>query len=175
MGIARRGSRSPSKDAAVRIGVLSDTHGILESKILEAFQGVERILHAGDVGGAEILTELEALAPVTAVRGNCDGFPLAHRLREIETLELAGFRFLLIHEVGRPEKPTEIVLRQIRERRPDMIVFGHTHSPLDRVLEGVRFFNPGGSGPRRFGLPRTFARLELSRSGIAAELIGLDG
>src|SRR5262249_46528250 len=142
--------------------------------VLEAFQGVDRILHAGDVGGEEIITELESLAPVTAVRGNCDGFPLAQRLPEMETMELAGFRILMIHEVGRPERPTEVVLRQIRERRPDMIVFGHTHSPLDRVLEGVRFLNPGGAGPRRFGLPRTIARLELSRSGISAEFIGLD-
>lgn len=150
----------------MKIGLISDTHGRLDSRVVEAFAGVDRILHAGDVGGPEILTELSAVAPVTAVAGNTDGFSLAGQLRAWEALVLGGVRFLLIHQVGRPEKPGPGIRRLIDGQRPEVLVFGHTHAPFDRVIEGVRFFNPGGAGPPRFRLPRTVALMEVSSTGI---------
>ena len=158
----------------MRIGVIADTHGLLEARVLQVFQGVEAILHAGDVGTAEVLEELSALAPVTAVLGNNDGFPLAHRLRDVEVADLGGVRFLILHQVGKPQNPDEEVRRLVLLHRPAVVVFGHTHAPFDQVQEGVRFFNPGGSGPRRFGLPRTVALLEVSPSGVAARFVDLD-
>ena len=159
----------------MRVGVISDTHGRLESRALEAFEGVARILHAGDVGSPEVLSELAVLAPVTAVLGNTDGFPLAERLRPVEVLDLSGIRFLITHQVKSPESPGEDVARLIEKHRPAVVVFGHTHAPCDRVAGGVRFFNPGGAGPRRFGLPRTVAILELGPSGVKSRFVNLDG
>jgi uncharacterized protein len=159
----------------MKIGVISDTHGRLESRVLEAFQGAERIFHAGDVGSEEIITELSAVAPVTAVWGNTDGFPLAGRLKEAEWVEAEEVRFLILHQVGSPERPTEFARKLIEEGRPGMVIFGHTHSPCDRIVGGVRYFNPGGSGPRRFGLPRTIAILKVRGSRVDARLLDLDG
>jgi putative phosphoesterase len=157
----------------MRIGVISDTHGRLEARALESFGGVERIFHAGDVGSEEILAKLASLAPVTAVLGNVDG-PSFAGLKEAEWAEAEGVRFLIFHQLGTPERPTPKARRLIREGRPGMVIFGHTHSPCDRVVEGVRFFNPGGSGPRRFSLPRTVAILEVSGARVEARFVDLD-
>jgi len=151
----------------MRIGVLSDTHGRLDSRVLELFQGVDVILHAGDIGGEEILTELSSVAPVTAVLGNTDGFPLASTLKAWEWLELQGERVALTHQIGHPERPTAEVSSLIAQRRPTLVVFGHTHAPFHRVVGGVRFLNPGAAGPRRFSLPRSIALLELGQMGGA--------
>jgi uncharacterized protein len=146
----------------MRIGVLSDTHGQLDSRVLELFQGVDAILHAGDVGGPEILEELSALAPVKAVVGNTDGFPLSGTLKAVEFLEVEEERIVLTHQIGSPDSPSR-ELRQIRESfAPSLIVFGHTHSPWDKTLNGVRYVTPGAAGPRRFSLPRTVALLEIA-------------
>jgi len=159
----------------MKIGVISDTHGRLDPRVMEVFRGVDRILHAGDVGGEEILVELGALAPVTAVAGNTDGFPLAERLRETEILDLGGLRVLLTHQVGDPERPSAPLVSLMETTRPGLVVFGHTHAPFDQLIRGVRFFNPGGAGPRRFSLPRTVALLELGPAvGIEARFIPLD-
>ena len=158
----------------MRIGLISDTHGRLESRVLEIFQGVDRILHAGDVGTEEVLEALGSVAPVTAVYGNVDTFPLVERLREAECFEEAGVRFLILHQIGSPERLAEPARLRIGARRPDVIVFGHTHAVCDRVVEGIRFLNPGGSGPRRFGLPRTVALLEANRGEIAVRFVNLD-
>jgi putative phosphoesterase len=146
----------------MRIGILSDTHGQLDSRVLELFQGVDRILHAGDVGGPEILDELSALAPVTAVAGNTDGFPLVDRLKKVEFIALAGERIALIHQIGSPDSPARELRDIVCSFLPSFIVFGHTHSPWDKTLQGVRYVNPGAAGPRRFSLPRTIAILELA-------------
>ena len=159
----------------MRIGVISDTHGRLDSRVLEEFRGVNRILHAGDVGSEEVLLELSAVAPVIAVRGNVDGFPLSTRLREAETVELEGIRFLIVHEVGRPESPLPEVRKLLDRHAPDLVIFGHTHVPCDAVAGGVRFFNPGSAGPPRFGRPRTIALMEISPGkGVEARLLNLD-
>jgi len=158
----------------MRIGVISDTHGHLDSRALEIFRGVERILHAGDVGSEEILADLGTLAPVTAVLGNTDGFPLASRLRESELLDLEGTRVLLIHQVGAPERPNPVVESLLSKHRPALVVFGHTHAPYHRTLGSVCFLNPGGAGPRRFRLPRSVALLDLTPHEIRVEFVALD-
>lgn len=154
--------------------MISDTHSRLESRALEAFEGVDRIFHAGDIGSEEVLLELSAVAPVTAVVGNTDTFPLVGRLRESEWVEAGGLRFLILHQVGSPERPAPSARKLIEAGRPGVVVFGHTHVPCDRVVGAVRFFNPGGSGPRRFGLPRTVAILEIARGRVLARFVDLD-
>jgi putative phosphoesterase len=158
----------------MKIGLISDTHGRLDSRALEIFSGVDRILHAGDVGGEEILAELEAVAPVTAVLGNTDGFPLASRLKESELVDLGGKRLLLIHQVGHPERPAPAVTSLLSKHAISLVVFGHTHAPFDRTLGAVRYLNPGGAGPRRFQLPRSVALLELGPREVAVEFVALD-
>jgi len=144
----------------MRLGIIADTHGLLRPEVFPAFRGVDRILHAGDVGRADILTELEAVAPVTAVWGNTDGFDLRRALPEIVEIEIEGFRFLLIHghQLGVPTP------QKLNRAYPDaeVIVFGHTHKPLLTVVDlVVTVMNPGGAGPRRFDLPASVGIMEL--------------
>ena len=159
----------------MRIGILSDTHGRLDSIVLEIFQGVDRILHAGDIGGEEILEELRSVAPVTAVSGNTDHFPLVSTLKASEFLEFQPERIVLTHQIGHPERLSQEASDLLKEFRPTLVVFGHTHSPLNRVVRGVRFLNPGAAGPRRFSLPRTVALLEVGPSGgVQVQFVPLD-
>ena len=144
----------------MRLGIIADTHNLLRSEVFEVFRGVDRILHAGDVGEPELLTELEAVAPVTAVWGNTDGFDLRRRLPEVVETRIAGFDFLLIHGhqlgVPTPEK--------LNHAYPaaEVIVFGHTHQPLLTLVDQVvTVMNPGGAGPFRFGLPASVGIMEL--------------
>jgi len=129
----------------MRIGVISDTHGLLRPEVFEAFARVDHILHAGDVGGEEVLERLRALAPVTACAGNNDGFrcgDAGHKAR----VELAGTRFLVMHIRAEAEE-------ELRRVPADVVVFGHSHTPLDEKRDAVWWFNPGSAGPRRFSLP----------------------
>ena len=140
--------------------MISDTHGLLRAEVFEVFSGVDRILHAGDVGSGEILTELEALAPVTAVWGNTDGFELRARLPEVVETRIEGFDFLIIHghQLGVPTPDG------LNRAYPDaeVIIFGHTHKPLLTLVDQVvTVMNPGGAGPFRFGLPASVGILEL--------------
>ena len=144
----------------MRVGVIADTHGLLRPEVFEVFDGVDHILHAGDIGPAELLTELEAIAPVTAVWGNTDGFDLRRRLPAVATPELEGLPFVVTHghELGSPA-PDALV-----KEYPDalVIVFGHTHRPLLTLVDRVvTVMNPGGAGRRRFDLPPSVGILEL--------------
>lgn len=144
----------------MRLGIISDTHGLLRPEVFEAFKGVDRILHAGDLGDRELLTELEAIAPVTAVWGNTDGFDLRGRLPERVETRIEGFDFLLIHGhqlgVPTPEKLNRAF------PAAEVIIFGHTHKPLLTIVDQVvTVMNPGGAGPFRFGLPASVGIMEL--------------
>lgn len=144
----------------MRLGVISDTHGLLRPEVFEAFARVDHILHAGDVGGPGLLTELETLAPVTAVYGNTDGSELRSRLPRVATLELDGFDIVVTHgdQLGTPTPAA------LNATFPDaqIIVFGHTHRPLLTVVDVVvTVMNPGGAGARRFNLPPSVGILEL--------------
>jgi uncharacterized protein len=139
------------------VGILSDTHGLLRPSVFHALEGVDHILHAGDVGNPDILTALEALAPVTAVWGNTDGFDLRHRVPEVARVGLAGLSVVVLHGHRFGRTPTPEVLR---EAYPEagLVVYGHTHRPVMEELGGAWFVNPGSCGPRRFQLPVGLAR-----------------
>jgi putative phosphoesterase len=129
----------------VRIGVISDTHGLLRPQVRDVFRGVDHILHAGDIGGEEVLAELGVIAEVTACAGNNDGWRCGPAGRSAR-VSLGGLRFLLVHI--RDDAGAEL------QRAPaDVVVFGHSHKPLDERSGGIWWFNPGSAGPRRFSLP----------------------
>jgi len=144
----------------MRLGVISDTHGLLRPEVFEIFHGVDHILHGGDVGPPAILDELGALAPVTAVYGNTDERELRSRRPQVATLELDGFTIVVTHgdQFGSPT-PAKL---QAAFPDAEIIVFGHTHRPLLTLVDVVvTVMNPGGAGPRRFNLPASVGILEL--------------
>jgi uncharacterized protein len=144
----------------MRIGVISDTHGLLRPEVFEVFRDVDHIVHGGDVGPASILDELGGIAPVTAVYGNTDGPELRRRLPQVARLELDGFTIIVTHgdQFGSPTP------EKLQAAFPDaeIIVFGHTHRPLLTLVDVVvTVMNPGGAGRRRFDLPASVGVLEL--------------
>ena len=144
----------------MRLGIISDTHDLLRPEVFAIFQGVDRILHAGDVGDPGLLVELEAIAPVTAVWGNTDGSELRAMLPEVVETRIEGFDFLLLHghQLGVPT-PEKLNLAY---PAAEVIIFGHTHKPLLTIVDQVvTVMNPGGAGPRRFDLPASVGILEL--------------
>lgn len=148
------------------VGLISDTHGLVRAEVHTALAGVERILHAGDVGGDEILDELELIAPVAAVYGNTDR-PGDPRLREALDIEIGGLRVHVSHghEVGSPT-PERLAARY----DADVIVYGHTHRQrVERVGERL-VVNPGAAGPRRFDLVPCVAILTVGDGRAAVEL-----
>ncbi len=153
-----------------RFGLISDTHGRFDPQLTRLFQGCEQLLHAGDVGGGEVLWALEAIAPVRAVRGNTDearfdGF----NLPDILCLELqAGQRSvkaLLLHILGAPGHPSVEAAAAVSRQRPRILLFGHTHAPYAAMEGGTLLINAGSAGPRRNSLPRCAALLELAEEG----------
>jgi putative phosphoesterase len=144
----------------LRLGVISDTHGMLRPEIFDLFRQVDHILHAGDVGKWEVVADLEALAPVTAVYGNSDGSELRARLPRVATVRLDGFDIVVTHgdQFG---SPTPAKLHEAFPRA-DIIVFGHTHRPLlELVDKTVTVMNPGGAGAARFDLKPSVGIMEL--------------
>lgn len=151
----------------MRIGVISDTHGLLRPQALAALAGSELILHAGDIGAPEVLAALEAIAPVAAVRGNNDTEPWAEALPETRVVEAGGLRFYLLHDLK------TLALDPLAAGF-DAVLSGHSHKPLAETRAGVLYLNPGSAGPRRFRLPITLARLRLAEGRINSELLHLD-
>ncbi len=156
------------------LGVLSDSHGLLRPELWPALEGVEHILHAGDVGPAGLLTELEAVAPVTAVWGNTDGWVLRERLPEVAEVELGGRRIVVLHghQFGRSPTPTLLA-----ERFPeaDLVIYGHTHLPREERVGSVLTLNPGACGHRRFSILPSLARVTLGPDGVEVEFVELPG
>lgn len=150
----------------MRIGVISDTHDLVRPEVVEALRGVELILHAGDVGRAAVLHELEKLAPVRAVRGNTDRGPWAAALPKREALELEGVVIYLHHG----HEPLEI---DPVAGGFGVVIQGHTHKPRLEHYGGVLYLNPGSAGPRRFTLPVSLAYLTIANGQVEAELLEL--
>lgn len=150
----------------MRIGVISDTHGLLRPQAIEALRGSELILHAGDVGLPEVLDELRRIAPVVAVRGNVDVELWARRLPATEMAEAGGKGFYILHRIA------ELDLKP-RAAQVDAVIFGHSHQPTTEWRDGVLFFNPGSAGPRRFSLPVTVGRIEIVKGELRPEIIAL--
>jgi uncharacterized protein len=144
----------------MRVGIISDTHGVLHPRVAEVFAGVDHIIHAGDVGGAEILRALRKIAPVTHVDGNNDGASG----EDVARITLAGVRFLVTHILPRPSKPGKHVLRALKREEADVVVFGHSHLPHDEELDGIRYFNPASAGPRRFDYPTSVGMFDGARA-----------
>lgn len=152
----------------MKVGIISDTHGLLRPEVFEAFAEVDHILHAGDVGDAEILTELEALAPVTAVSGNTDDGAIRARVPEVASVLLDGVRVVVTHG-HRLGSPTPDLL-VAHHPGAHLLVYGHTHKPLIRRVETTLVVNPGSAGPRRFSLPVGVALASLEDGMVEARL-----
>jgi putative phosphoesterase len=151
------------------LGIISDTHGLFDPQLPALFEGVEHILHGGDVGSGEIIVRLEKIAPVTAVLGNNDA---GLDLRETEVLGLDGRKFLVHHIVDVRDLADGIRERIAREA-PDVVVFGHTHKPHAGQLGRTLYFNPGYAGPQRFKLNRSVALLHIDGADLRWEFKSL--
>jgi len=147
----------------MKIGVISDTHGLLRAEALAALQGVEHILHAGDVGDAAILDALRTIAPVTAIRGNVDTHGACALLPATEMVSLGGVSFYLVHSVHDLDVNAEAA-------GIACVVSGHSHQPLIEERRGVMYLNPGSAGPRRFSLPVSLAYVTIEGGAMRAEL-----
>ena len=147
-----------------KIGVISDTHGLLRREARQQLSGVDHIIHAGDIGSPDIIPRLEKIAPVTAVKGNIDQAAWATSFADDETLAMAGPKILILHN------------RNDLDGDPgaagfDIVVSGHSHKPSIETTDGILYLNPGSAGPRRFTLPIALAHLELTDSSILPRIL----
>ena len=148
------------------VGVISDTHGLLRPEAVAALRGSELILHAGDVGRAEVLEALRAVAPTTAIRGNVDTAIWATALPATEVISVDGLELYMLHDRAALDLDP-------RAAGFAAVIYGHTHRPGAEVRHGVLYLNPGSAGPRRFTLPVTVARLTITAGHLSHEIIDL--
>jgi len=152
----------------MKIGVVSDTHGLLRPEVAPALAGVERILHLGDVGKASVLKKLGKIAPVTAVRGNVDREGPCSELPETEVTLIGGRYVYMLHDLN-------TIHLDPAAGKFAAVLFGHTHVPNFYRRKSVLYFNPGSCGPRRFRLPVTVGLLEVSEDGeLEPRIVELD-
>ncbi len=149
------------------IGVISDTHGLLRPEALDALQGSDYIIHAGDVGDPQILDELAAIAPVTAVRGNVDHGAWAQKIPATNVLELGEISIYVLHRLQDLDLKPEAA-------KFAAVIYGHSHVPEQEMKNGVLYFNPGSAGPRRFKLPVSVGRLHLINGKLESEIVMLE-
>ena len=150
----------------MKLGVVSDTHGLLRPEVIPALAGVDQILHLGDVGKHSILESLATVAPVHAIRGNIDRTGPCSRLPETDVLFFEEHYLYLLHDLG--------TLRlDPAAARFSAVLYGHSHQPHIEKRKGVLYFNPGSCGPRRFELPVTLGILEISDGNIRPEIVHL--
>jgi len=151
----------------VKIGVVSDTHGLLRPEVAPALKGVERILHLGDVGRPSILEELAEIAPVTAIRGNVDREGVCGKLPETDVVLIEGHYLYMLHDL-------KTLHLDPAAAKFSAVLSGHTHVPNFSTKKGVLYFNPGSCGPRRFELPVTVGLLEVNAEGeLQPEIVTL--
>ena len=143
-----------------RVGLISDTHGLLRPEALRFLRGSDLIVHGGDVGDPAILDALRAIAPVTAVRGNNDRDAWARALREVEVLKVERVSICVVHDLK--------ALREADAHR--VVVSGHSHKPKIEERDGVLYVNPGSAGPRRFTLPVALGELKIQGSSVRARI-----
>lgn len=171
---ASKSQRTPAKNQAdlpvkipQKIGLISDTHGLLREEALQALRGSELIIHAGDVGDPNILDALRKIAPVVAVRGNVDTAEWARSLPETAVAEAGQVHIYVLHDVHALDLHP-------RAAGFHIVVSGHSHQPGQTERDGVMYLNPGSAGPRRFNLPITVARLDLAARPWRIELVDLE-
>lgn len=144
------------------IGVISDTHGLIRSQALEAFKGADLIFHGGDIGSIQVLRALEEIAPVVAVRGNCDRDYWSKEIPISRSFELGKRRFLIIHNL----QDLKTIPRPL-----DAVIFGHSHQSKVYVNDKILYLNPGSAGPKRFRLQVTVARIRIENGNLTPEII----
>ena len=149
-----------------RVGVISDTHGLLRPEVVEALRGVDHILHAGDVGDPAILDALRELAPVAAIRGNIDTSGACAELPATEFVTVAGTNFYLVHNIA------DLDLEP-KAAGVHVVIYGHSHKNAVEWRREVLYFNPGAAGPRRFSLPVTVGVVELRDGRIKPKVLTL--
>jgi putative phosphoesterase len=150
-----------------RLGIISDTHGLLRPEAAAFLSGCDRILHAGDIGNAEVLAQLTAIAPTTAVRGNNDKGAWADDIPATELFEFSGIYVYAIHDLAELDIDPCAAGIQI-------VVSGHSHKPQIEKRDGVVFINPGSAGPRRFQLPIAVAELFVKNGAISSHIVELE-
>jgi uncharacterized protein len=150
----------------VIIGVISDTHGLLRPEALDALQGSNYIIHAGDVGDPQILDQLAAIAPVTAVRGNVDHGAWAQKIPATNILEIGEILIYVLHRIQDFDLKPEAA-------KFAAVIYGHSHVHKQEWKNGVLYFNPGSAGPRRFKLPVSLGRLLLTNGKLESEIVKL--
>ena len=158
---------------AMLIGVVSDTHGFYDPRVPPLLEGVEHILHAGDIGTGQIIEQLSKIAPVTAVRGNNDREGPESEFAEVETLELGGCRIYLTHIVKVPKKGDDAGLAPYPKEKADAVVFGHSHFAFYEQRAGLTFFNPGAAGKRRFKVVPSIGLLEVGTGLVEGRILVL--
>ena len=149
------------------VGVISDTHGLLRPQAVKALRGSQLIIHAGDVGRAEILEELAAMAPVHSVRGNVDKGAWAQALPLTDVVEAGGAQIYVLHNL----KDLDLSPRAAGFAA---VISGHSHQPEMEARDGVLYFNPGSAGPRRFRLPVTVGKLHIAKGKVRGEVVKLN-
>ncbi|WP_036168079.1 metallophosphoesterase family protein [Massilia sp. 9096] len=156
--------------APLRIGLISDTHGLLRPEALDFLQGVDHIVHGGDIGGPDILERLGAIAPVSVVRGNNDTAVWAQSIPETVRLEIGGIALFAIHDLKalRPHLGPDPAALGVR-----VVVSGHSHKPACSERGGVLYVNPGSAGRRRFSLPIAVGELLIEAGQVRARLVTL--
>jgi hypothetical protein len=149
------------------VGVISDTHGLMRASALDALRGVDLIVHAGDIGGKDVVEALEGIAPVRLVKGNTDVEAWSRTLPETDVVEVGEHRICVVHDLGTLGLDPEVA-------GVSVVVSGHSHKPRQVVQRGVLYFNPGSAGPRRFQLPIGVGRLVLQGRQVRGELVRLE-
>lgn len=149
------------------MGVVSDTHGLVRPEAIDALRGSELIIHAGDIGDAEVLERLRAIAPTIAVRGNIDTGASADTLPVSEVVEVGHVHFYVLHDISTLDLDPKAAGFAA-------VIFGHSHRPSAEVRDGVLYLNPGSAGPRRFSLPIAVARLQVSGERVSHEIVELE-
>jgi putative phosphoesterase len=152
----------------MRIGVISDTHGLLRPQALAALRDCDRIIHAGDIGDPEILAALAGIAPVTAIRGNVDREPWARKIPPTNVLEVENISIYILHNLAELDLQPEAAGFAA-------VISGHSHAPKQEIKNGVMYFNPGSVGPKRFQLPVSVGRLVVERGAVRGEILHLIG
>jgi putative phosphoesterase len=160
-----RGGRN--EGTVTRVGVISDTHGLLRPEALAFLQGCDHIVHGGDIGHAGILTSLAALAPVTAVRGNNDKGAWADAIPLAELFAIAGTWVYALHDLALLDVDPAAA-------GAELVISGHSHKPKIDSREGVLYLNPGSAGPRRFSLPISVAEVVIERGSLSARIVDLE-
>ncbi|MQG33225.1 MAG: metallophosphoesterase family protein [SAR202 cluster bacterium] len=155
------------------IGVVSDTHGFYDPRVPPLLDGVEHILHAGDIGTGGIIEQLSETAPVTAVRGNNDREGPESLYPEVETIQLGGCRIYLTHIVKVPKEGDTAGLSPYLEAGADVVVYGHSHIAFHEDRGPLKFFNPGAAGKRRFKLVPSIGLLDVGEAGVEGRILVL--